>query len=49
MNIQLDKANKNEWWPSVLASDPQIDTSKLEPESSSLSDLDGETRCVATN
>lgn len=49
LSIQLDKANKNEWWPSVLTHDPQIDTSKIEPESSSLSDLDGETRCVVTH
>ncbi|WFD34719.1 hypothetical protein MCUN1_001563 [Malassezia cuniculi] len=46
LSIQLDKANKNEWWPSVLTTDPQIDTSKIEPESSSLSDLDGDTRAM---
>lgn len=33
-----------EWWGSVIEGAPQIDVTKITPESSKLGDLDGETR-----
>lgn len=44
LEIHLDKSNKMEWWGSVVEGAPQIDVTKITPESSKLGDLDGETR-----
>lgn len=45
LSIHLDKSNQTTWWASVTTNAPYfLDTSKIQPENSKLSDLDGETR-----
>ncbi|CAE7905275.1 BOB1 [Symbiodinium sp. KB8] len=44
LDIYLQKANGMEWWNCIAEGEPTIDTSKVEPESSKLEDLDAETR-----
>ncbi|OVA14982.1 CS domain [Macleaya cordata] len=44
ISILLTKQNQMEWWKYLVKGEPEIDTQKVEPESSKLSDLDPETR-----
>ncbi|XP_020593058.1 LOW QUALITY PROTEIN: protein BOBBER 1-like [Phalaenopsis equestris] len=44
ISILLTKQNQMEWWKCVTKGEPEIDTQKVEPENSKLSDLDPETR-----
>ncbi|KAH8739728.1 nuclear distribution protein C [Cryptosporidium ryanae] len=46
IQIVLEKQENMSWWPCVLKGDPEIDTSKIVPENSKLSDLDPETRAT---
>jgi hypothetical protein len=42
--LEMSKENRMEWWNCFMDGDTFIDTSKIVPENSNLSDLDGETR-----
>ena len=44
MEIVLQKQSGMQWWDRVVQGDEPINTRKVEPENSKLSDLDGETR-----
>ncbi|KAH9603610.1 hypothetical protein KSS87_015986 [Heliosperma pusillum] len=44
VTILLTKSDQMDWWRSVVKGEPEVDTQKVEPESSKLGDLDSETR-----
>lgn len=43
-SITFDKADKMKWWDCAIKGDQKVNTKKIEPENSKLSDLDGDTR-----
>lgn len=46
LEITLQKVDAMQWWKAVVLGEPEIDTQKVEPEASKLSDLDPDMRAT---
>jgi len=44
LTISMEKIDQQNWWKNVVEGELEINTKKVKPENSNLSDLDGETR-----
>jgi len=44
LSIHLDKVADMQWWDKIVEGEPAINTKKVQPENSKLSELEGETR-----
>ncbi|CEP19265.1 hypothetical protein [Parasitella parasitica] len=46
VSIHLEKVNQMQWWENVIKGTAKINTQRIQPENSQLSDLDGNTRAM---